>query len=775
MIQHYLKIAFRNLLKYKTQSIISIVGLAMGFTCFALSLIWVRYEMTYDDFHKDADRIYTIYHPEEQRFKQDGIYVKSVKFTGPLELTFPEVEASCITNPIRYCKVQVEEGQEFLVPGLLVDPGFVSMFNIRVLDGAMDFWDSDDKVAITEETALKLFGTTEHVIGKKLTAHGKECTVAALVQGWGVHTNLEFGFLESIRKDGQINWIAGRVWFKLREGVDAEAFCAKLYENAVRSGEIGDKFNKPAPMPITQYHYKPRTTSLAIKFEYQVLFCITGGLVIFCALLNYLSLFVSRLWMRVREMVLRKVCGSSGKRLYTLFLVEFMLVLSLAFLLGMVFIELSLSSFREITGVTGNIYISSFLYFVGVSLFAFLAFLWVLSYFNRHTLQQMLKSGVTKTNRHMFNKGSLLLQMLISILFIFCAGIIIKQLYYLRNGDIGLERKGIACLQFNGADSTPVAERLKQIPSITEVLENGEFLTLRTIYMSSKIIDWEGKQSTDEEIKVDVIGKGDALMRFYKFRLLKGRTFDDAADESHSMLITETAARTLGWSDPIGKTFAIGENERYIVIGLVKDIYLESPTVPAGAIVIRTDAPGLFMLNRSSVLVKYQDVQWPVLKDEIKEMLTDHFPGVKGMLIDFEENFEKYLRSENLLLKLLSVEAVVCILISIFGIYSFVTLTCELRRKEIAIRKVNGARVGDILLIFLKEYMTLLLIASAIAFPFGYVLMKKWIEAYTRQTPISAWVFLVIFAGVALIILLSIASRVWVAARQNPAEVIKSE
>ena len=133
------------------------------------------------------------------------------------------------------------------------------------------------------------------------------------------------------------------------------------------------------------------------------------------------------------------------------------------------------------------------------------------------------------------------------------------------------------------------------------------------------------------------------------------------------------------------------------------------------------------------------------------------------------------MQSEYLLLKLLSFVSIVCILISAFGVFSLVTLSCEQRRKEIAIRKVNGAQIGDILSMFAREYIYILIIASVIAFPIGYVLMKQWLQSYVEQTSIDAWIYLVIFAGIAFIIAICIGWRVWQAARQNPAEVIKNE
>ena len=151
------------------------------------------------------------------------------------------------------------------------------------------------------------------------------------------------------------------------------------------------------------------------------------------------------------------------------------------------------------------------------------------------------------------------------------------------------------------------------------------------------------------------------------------------------------------------------------------------------------------------------------------------YPNANIILTNIEEQYNKFLTSENALLRMLTILSIVCILISVFGIYSQIVLTCEQRRKEIAIRKVNGAHMKDILAMFAKEYAMLLVIASVIAFSIGYAIMKHWLESYTLQTPVSWWIFACIFIGIAIVIALSIGYRVWKAANENPAKVVKSE
>ena len=171
--------------------------------------------------------------------------------------------------------------------------------------------------------------------------------------------------------------------------------------------------------------------------------------------------------------------------------------------------------------------------------------------------------------------------------------------------------------------------------------------------------------------------------------------------------------------------------------------------------------------------VKYQEGKWEELERNVNLLMEKEYPEVDYHFISMSDAYDEYLESEYLLMKLLVFVSVICILVSAFGIFSLVTLTCRQRRKEIAVRKVNGATVRDILLIFAKEYFILLTLAALLAFAAGYAVMKRWLEQYVEQTEISIWVFILIYVAAAAVVSVSIASRVWQAARQNPAEVIK--
>ncbi len=754
MIRHYIKVAIRNLLRYKTQSIISIVGLAVGFACFALATLWIRWETTFDDFHPDADRIYRISQKDER-----GITALSPLFPFPLaaelKKVFPEIESSCMAQ-----ENQSSYTQEFdpldLVLELGIDSCFLELFSIRLLGGNTDFLNDSSQVALTKEVASKN-------------------NVTALVEGWGEHSILPFKALRKINRQSENDWVGKsvQVWIKLKKGTNVELFREKLYAYQSPLSQLGDKITHLEIVPIKQCRSQLQAWKLVVEFRYLILFSITGALVIVCALFNYLSLYANRLRMRVREMALRKVCGSSHRKLFALLSMEFVWVLLLACTLGMAMIELILPAFQAFTGVGGSVYGESLFYFAVLMLLAMLIFLLVVYYFHKQTLQRTLKGTADRRGYAFFYRTSMVLQLAIGILFIFCISVIVKQMNHLRQADIGMERKNIATFYTQNTNEEkeriPVAiEILRQIPLLTEVVDDTYSLFPNTYGAFRRIEDWEGKLPAEGSLWISQFLRGETITKFYKLRLLQGELFSDSTDNTGKVLINEACAQIFGWSDPVGKKI-----EELTVIGVLRDFHITSPT--SGVIPVMVLSEQVRNEHTNTILLKYGNHPWTAVRDSIHTRLTKGLPDMHYSLRSMEEEYEKYLKVENILLTLLCIVAVVCVLIAVFGIYSFVTLTCERRRKEIAIRKVNGARVGDILLLFLREYLLMLVVASAIAFPVGYVVMRRWLESYVEQTAISWWVYAVVFVGIACVVLLSIWARVWKAARQNPAEVIKSE
>ena len=257
---------------------------------------------------------------------------------------------------------------------------------------------------------------------------------------------------------------------------------------------------------------------------------------------------------------------------------------------------------------------------------------------------------------------------------------------------------------------------------------------------------------------------------FYDFQLLAGGMLTDA-DPDSLVLINESAVKAFGWHDAIGKRF-----DQFTVKGVIKDVYNFAPTTqPKPTYYVKRPQEESRGQESSTVLFKYREGTWKACKEKIEQIIKKEFTDLPfSGIFNSEEEYNKFLKSENALIKLLSVVSAICVLICVFGFVSLVSLTCEERRKSIAIRKINGATSGHILAMFTKEYSLLLIIGAAIAFPTAYLLMQRWLEQYVKQTNLPAWIYFSILSVIALVIVLCVGWQVYRVSVENPAETIKN-
>ena len=772
MIQHYFKIAFRNILKYKTQSIISILGLAVGFTCFALANLWIHYEMTYDAYHEGADRMYILC--KESVFGVNG-YSTSMPYPAStlLKNDFPEVEAACAYTRWGQETDVKADGRVVRTCEMQADSCFMNMFNISVLSGSMDFMYSDEKIALTEDVAMRLFGSVD-VLGKEVKYYNDDTrTVCAILANLN-HSNMTFGCWgqgEYFRK-WQNDWYNGsfEIIIKLRKGTNPIAFQRKLAANETKADprDPHGVFENIRLIPLDEYHYSSINRYKSFQFYYLILFSVAGALVILCSLFNYLSLFITRMRIRSREIELRKVCGSSIGGVVILLFIEYLYIILLSGILGMALVEMALSAFKKMSGVSGNIYGESLLYFVGILL---LSLLLLVPFAIR-------RSHIRNTgNKYMLRKVSIAFQLAIGLLVTFCIIVMMKQIYFLTNTDLGWERKNIASINllYPDKDFETIADKIKQFSCTKEVITGHCCLLPKSSGFSQSFKNWDGKEDGMKSIDMLSLWNCEKIVSFYNLQLLEGEMVKPT--ETNKIMINESAVKALGMSEPIGKKLYL-DNRAWTITGIIKDFHITAPTEPVQPYTLITEdilKNSGFSIGKGQILIKFHDGKWKELKQQIDSIFNREYPEVRYKLFNTEEEYAGYLKSENALVKLLSFVAVVCVLIAAFGIFSLITLSCEQRRKEIAVRKVNGATIRNILIMFVKEYMLLLTIAAVIAFPVGYVLMKLWLENYVERTVISAWIYFAIFGGIMIVIFACIGWRVWQAARQNPAEVIKSE
>jgi len=762
------------------QNIISIVGLAVGFTCFALATLWIRYEMTYDSFLKDAKQMYVVYRPNPFSPDQIGYGISSYyPLAAYLKETFPEIEEAAPLIPSFPGSKVIVGGVESPTQRIYADSTFLRMFDVKILEGNQDFLiPGSNKLAITKGKARLLFGN-EDPIGKSVNDGYKDYIICAVVSGIPKQSNYAFDFIGSFSPyilDFKSSWHSSsgeNTIIKLVPGTNVEAFEKKLYE--LNTGEEKGNISKMTIKPLTKLRYLDPNVIREVKFQHILIFSVSGLLVILCSMFNYLTLFVSRFRIRQKELALRTVCGASGSSLFVMLTVEFILTLLLAILLGGLLTQWLHQSFLTLADIQMDllaVYRESLLYIGGVILISLLLFWLILFIFRRRSLNLSIR----QSNKNLSRKVSIIVQLIISIGFVFCTIVILKQMYFLHHTDelgFSFQNRGAVTL-YSNEDGHILANHLKQIPEITEVVDADGMTNLvhPNGRMSFKVDNWDDKPLDAKIIDLEIVYISSEYCKFFDFKLVDGEMLTDA-DPDSLVLINESAVKAFGWHEPVGKHFF----SRYKVKGVIKNIYNFGPTVPAKPVIYsnNNDKKEGIIVGSTTVLFKYKEDMWKSCKGKIEQMIKKEYTDTNNVITNTEEEYNKFLKSENTLIKLLFFLSAICILICVFGFVSLVSLTCEERRKEIAIRKINGATSGNILAIFAKEHFLLLMIGAVVAFSAGWFIMRRWLENYVKQTDIPAWIYLSILFAMALLIVLFVGWRVYKTSIENPAEVVKRE
>lgn len=792
MIQHFLKVAFRNLLAHKTQTLVSLLGLAMAFACVSLASYWNHYERTYDAFQTNADRVYRIRPISDN---PSGLLGGLTPYILHLYLKekYPEIEKACLINKqsthltdndaMHY----VELGSKVSVNGVfypervyreLFTEETMDIFEMEIVKGNKDLMSYNFKqVAISEQLAHCLCGN-KSAIGQNIEIlqvysdqeRKFECEIMGVFKTRSKHSNLQFNVIsayDNLYDNPQWEAIDGHTYVMLKSGVDHETFIQKLQKDTIVTA-LGPKvFGMVTPLTELRYTYPDEEVNVSL--DDITLFTNAAILLALCALLNYLTLFVSRLRAKGRDMALRTICGSSGWQTIALLLTEYLLLLVVASLLGMLFVELVMQKFMELAMI--EIPFSAVMISCGCLMLFSLVLSALLStfpilYFKRKTLRVQIEATSARIGKNYFRSIGVCVQLVIGLLFIFCTTVMTKQIYMLTHTD-NIERKKVAWVASNSKQQDLVQDVLRQQPFIKEILLVDPLFP--NYHSTNNLIrDWDGKSANNPDIKPAIYGLDDEIAQFYGLKMKEGpASFELGRGE---IFINETMAKKLNMQNPIGKTLIINFNKnRSQIKGIVSDFQVQNPRTEPLPIVY-----GRFRSNYGRhVAFKYEG-DWETCRKKLEKQLKER--GVESIsFADGEKHYDYFLKSEYNLLKLLAVITLVSILIAVFGIYAMIMQSCDQHQKEIAIRKVYGAKVSDILLMFFKQYMVQVALAAVIAFPIGYFLMKNWLEQYARQTSISLWIYLFIVLAISLLVTLCIGWRVWKAANENPAWVIKKE
>lgn len=368
-----------------------------------------------------------------------------------------------------------------------------------------------------------------------------------------------------------------------------------------------------------------------------------------------------------------------------------------------------------------------------------------------------------------FYKLCVFVQLAVSIGFIICSLVLVKQIDYLTKRDLGFDKDRVAKVDyqwggFGGVSTMPYSDKMKNLSSIEDVLD---YRSVVGWSYSSAIYGM--KSENDVNMNCEMYEVTPHFVDFFNLRFVEGNSFSrDRADENE-IIINQATAKAFGWHTSVGKTLFSG-GRTYNVIGVAKDFYKGNPEMRVEPIVMKNSTEEPF-----GFVYKYKEGMKEESEKQISQLIHNDDSEAEVIFTYMDDVYKDYYKSENALMKVLIVTTIICLIISVFGVYSMVSLICTKRRKEIAIRKVNGATTKEIFISIVSEYLILLVAAFLILSPITYKLMSVWLENYANKIEINIWIYILTLVGMAVIITSTIFMQVWRASNQNPSEVLKSE
>ncbi|MEM1319094.1 MAG: ABC transporter permease [Bacteroidota bacterium] len=787
MFSNYIKIAFRNLLKYKGNSIISISGLAIGMTvCFFLCL-WVNDELSYDRFHEKADRIYRMQWEAKYGENSWKIPLVPMPLAGLMEGVFPEVLTA---TQVLKGQFTAKKDQEFIRENrvLYIDKKFLDVFTVEFAAGTAEVLSQNPgTILITEATAERYFGVKNNfgqVIGRTIERNdGRQLPIGGVVKSFPPQSHLEFDFLAPLHHSGlsflerrKDQWGFATLWtyFLMNEHADPAQLDQKVqaYVNENISGTVFKKtgnYERFPFEPITDIHLQP-------NLAYIWMFGLIAIFILLLASINYINLATARAMTRAKEVGVRKVLGSKRSQLIQQFFSESALQVIIALILGILLAEICLPYFNEFVGK--QLYINLLeSAFTGTLLLALTLFTLALTgiipalVLSAISPARVIKGQIVKTQRKdRLRHGLVIFQFCISCILIVGTLVVRDQLHFLQSKELGFDQEQVLILrQANGlkAQYQPFLQKMRSITMVSSV-STAQYLPGDGF---DSVIFGVEQPANYEETSLSYSHVDAGFVEALGIEMGQGRNFNPLlSTDSTAYLINEKAAEKLGWANPVGKKLAYGLETEGEVIGVMKNFNFGSLHQEIEPLILRmapSAMPNIFIRLKAGNLTE----QLQAIQTEWKGMV----PEAPFEFAFLDERIQRLYRKEQFMSSTFSLFALIAIFLACLGLFGLASFIALQRTKEIGIRKVLGASVLGIVGLLSKDFLKLVLIALLIASPIAYYFLEQWLQdfAYRINIPFRAFV-LTAFAAMA-IAFLTVGLQSLRAALINPVRSLRNE
>ncbi len=818
MFRNYIKVAWRNIKRHKGYSFINIAGLAIGMAVCILILMFVRDEYRYDTFHENKDRIYRL---EREFLASDGSVRGAFCSLAPsfvpfLENDFPEMEH--IVRLFGTGDLLINVGDTYFLEERFyyAEQDIFDVFTIPLIKGdPQTVLENPNSLVLSESMVLKYFGD-EDPMGKlmKVGSDREAYQVTGIMEDVPKNSHLHYDFLASYitlkgrypySRDGSDYFFGTtnfsdnvtHTYMRLAKNANPVDIAARIpgfldshlptYED--ESGDIvhPHQWNNILMRKVIDIHLHSHTMNELepnSDIKYVILFTLIAAFILIIACINFMNLSTARATKRAKEVGLRKVVGANRRLLSTQFLGESLLTALLAMVLALVIVNVLLPSFSTFSGhdlglhslfnPVGLLILLSVFLITGLAAGLYPAF-----YLSAYKPATILRGELSRGSRGtLIRKGLVVFQFAISAALIICVGVVLKQMRFLQNADLGYQKENILMIPADSvvrANWWEIKQELLKNPNILDATTSKRAPTGRLGDAPGFGVEINGEVLRDpfrmphNRVEYD-------FFKTYKMKIVAGRDFsrEYSTDEEEAFILNETAVRHLGFESPeeaIGTPiFTRAPNMTGRVIGVVADFNYESMHHEIIPIItyIRLE-----QVNTVSLRIRGSNVQETIA---YVQSIWDRFnPGYPISYTFLDERINALYRNEARMMEMFGYFSLLAIFIACLGLFGLASFTTEQRTKEIGVRKVLGASISNIVILLSKEYSKWVLVANIIAWPVAFFIMRNWLNNFAYKASIGWTIFVLTALVTFLIALLTVSYQSVKAALGDPAHALRYE
>ncbi len=827
MINNYFRIAWRTIIKNKTNSIINITGLSIGMASVILISLFVQDELKYDRFFKNADHLFQV----NLNGNLDGEEFLTGNTSAPVGAAmaseFPEIEAFARIYRPGDRLVRYEEGNEsekyFTEKNILaVDSNFLQMFTFQMNEGdPVTCLEKPNSMVLSKQTAIKYFGN-KNAMGKTLLLDEEKrpFTVTGILNTIPSQSSFQFDMLASISSFPVVKrfswswvWLQVNTYLKLKDNVATDKTTianleAKFPAMVTKYGASGfQRIGKPIDevikkggkwdfklQPLTSIHLysaaqgtEARLTTLS-DIKYVRIFSIIALFIIILACVNFMNLSTALSAMRAKEVGIRKVLGAVKIQLIKQFLTEALLYSSIAILVALLLVLLLLKPFNAVAGKTLGLdllftdYI--WLYIVGLTILTGLVSgsypAFYLTSFKPVTVLKGMKLFKTGFGNLFIRNGLVVFQFTISTALIICTIIVFNQLRYTQNKNLGFDKENVVVIINSdrlGNKEEAFRQELNKLSGVTNASISSSIPSKDNFGDGYAPEPGPDDEHIDQDIGLSSFMVDDDFIPTLQMKVLNGRNFSRDFSDSTSVILNETAVKQIGWKNPVGMylQYPGNNNQRFQVIGVVKDFNIESLRTMVAPFALFHSSSKTYSLGTSYISARIKPGKEGEQLNMIESKWKTFAPNTPFDYSFLDNEFGALYRSEKRMGTVFIIFTILSIFVACLGLFGLAVYTAERRIKEIGLRKVLGASVQGIVTMLSKDFIRLVLLSAIIAFPIAWWCMQKWLQDFAYRINISWWVFAAAGVIALLITLLTVSFQAFKAAIANPVKSLRTE